>query len=35
MYVPAHAYPPEVMSHYIHGVADTLVTFTIVELYKD
>ena len=35
VYVPEFAYPPEVMPYHIHGVADTLVTFTIVELYND
>ena len=23
VYVPAHAYPPEVISYHIHGVVDT------------
>ena len=35
MNVPLHAYPPEVMSHHVNGVTDTLVTLSIVEFYND
>ena len=32
MNISTHAYPPEVMSHHVHGVADTLVALCIMEL---
>ena len=34
VYIPAHAYPPEVASHHINSAADTLVSFSIMELYN-
>ena len=35
MDVPSHAYPPEIMSHHINGVTDTLVTLSFVEFYNN
>ena len=35
MDVSAHAYPPEVASHHIDSVVDTLVSFCIVEFYNN
>ena len=35
MDISVHAYLPEVVSHHIDNVADTLVSFCIMELYNN
>ena len=35
MFISVHAYPPEVAPYHIHGMDNTLLTITIVELYND
>ena len=35
VYVSMHANPPKVVSDHVDGVADSLVSFGIMELYND